>query len=179
LRVRVVRAVRVSGEDYYPGDVADFDDGTARRLIEQGYGVEETSAPARPADFDFNSVGDIGEVLPTGGEGDRFAIDDLIGTPIVILPGVRFDKGRSGRLEGKDIATVQFVTKEGVRGWFTTWSGPMIDQLKQLEELKALPRKCAIEARQVMTDPKKRESGYRYYILTSPKREEARKEVTF
>jgi hypothetical protein len=61
--------------------------------------------------IDFEAVGDI-EVIPTGGEGDQFAIDDLVGVPIVIT-GAKFDKGRSGRLAGKDIATIQFAKKDG------------------------------------------------------------------
>lgn len=41
MRVRIVKEVRVAGEDYYPGDVPDFDEDTVRRLIERGYGVKE------------------------------------------------------------------------------------------------------------------------------------------
>lgn len=169
MRVKIVKAVRVAGKDHHPGDVPDFDDDTAHRLVEQGYGVKAQSEGIPPL-VDFEGVGDISEVLPTGGEGEQFAIDDLIGVPIVIL-GARFDKGRSGRLAGKDIATIQFAKKDVPQGWFTTWSSPLIAQVKQLEELKALPRRCMIKGRQGG-------SGYTYYILTSASaKSETKKEV--
>lgn len=43
LQVRITRAVRVEGKEYYPPTVADFVDSTARHLIEMGFG--ERSRP--------------------------------------------------------------------------------------------------------------------------------------
>jgi hypothetical protein len=159
--LKILKPVRVAGKDYYPPAEADFEGELGERLVEQGFAEKVAGEnKSAPTDTGFESVGDISEVLPTvGGEGEQYAIDDLVGIPVV-LDNVSFDKGRSGKLEGKDIATVQVRKQDGSRGWFTTWSGPMIAQLKQLVELNALPRKCRIEERQGG-------SGYRYYILTS------------
>ncbi len=170
MKVRFLKDVRVGGKEYHPGDVAELGEPTTGRLIERGYvealetktEVEEISpASASGIPIDFETVGDIGEVLPVEGEGEQSSIDDLLGVPIVIV-SAKFDKGRSGKLEGKDIATIQFAKRDGLGGWFTTWSGPLIAQLKQLDEAGALPRKCVIEER-------KGSSGYRYYILASAK----------
>ena len=169
MKVKFLKAVRVAGKEYHQGDVAELGEPTTGRLIEQGYAetletkseVEEIS-PAGGSQMDFESVGDIGEVLPVEGEGEQSFIDDLLGVPIVIV-SAKFDKGRSGKLEGKDIATIQFARRDGPGGWFTTWSGPLIAQLKQLDAAGALPRKCVIEER-------KGSSGYRYYILASARR---------
>jgi len=75
LRVRIVKAVRVAEKDYRPGDVSDFDDNMAHLVVKQGYGVREQvgeTPPMQPS-ADFESVGDIEEIIPTGGEGDQFA----------------------------------------------------------------------------------------------------------
>jgi hypothetical protein len=163
MKVKILKAVRVAGKEYYPPAVVEFDDGVAERLIQQGLAQRAEEAGGTEADLDFESVGDIADVLPTsaGGEGEQYAIDSLVGE-VIVITGVSFDKGRSGGLEGKDIATVQIRRRSGEEGWFTTWSGPMIAQLKQLVELSALPRKCRIEEKQSR-------SGRRYYILASAK----------
>jgi len=53
LRVKIVKEVRVAGEDYYPGEILDLDDNTVRRLVELGYGAyyqpEETGGEADEA----------------------------------------------------------------------------------------------------------------------------------
>lgn len=123
MKVKIVKAVRVAGKEYYPSNVAEFEEPTARRLVAQGYGTEVLEAenreprgisPAKPP-MDFESVGDISEVLPTSGEGEQFSIEALVGVPVVIVDA-RFDKGQSGKLEGKDIATIQFVKRDGTEG---------------------------------------------------------------
>jgi hypothetical protein len=166
MKIRILKAVRVSGVEYHPGDVAEFEPSVALQLIREGYGIEEAQTP-RPVVqpiVDFDKVGDISEVLPTEweGEGEQFVIDDLIGVPIVILRAT-FDKGRAGRLAGKDIAIIEVMREDGTKGWFTTWSGVLIAQVKQLVELNALPRKCMIEQRQTL-------DGRSYYTLVSAKK---------
>ena len=53
MRVKIVKEVRVAGEDYYPGEILDLDDNTVRRLVELGYGAyyqpEETGGDADEA----------------------------------------------------------------------------------------------------------------------------------
>jgi len=171
MKVKILKAFRAAGKEYHPPGEGEFEDDVGRRLVAQGYVEEIAEAPKTEAtegrtsttDSDFESVGDISEVLPTsaGGEGEEYEIGALVGVPIVITDVV-FDKGRSGKLEGKDIATVQIRRQGGATGWFSTWSGPMISQLKRLVELNALPRRAKIEERQGG-------GGFRYYILTSAK----------
>lgn len=170
MKVRILKAFRAAGKEYRPPGEVELDDEFGKRLIAQGYAEIAEAPMAEAADeqpsaanSDFENIGDISEVLPSsaGGEGIQFSIDDLQGIPIIILD-VKFDKGRSGKLEGKPIAMVRIRKQDGDEGWFTTWSGPMISQLKQLVELNALPRRAKIEEKQSG-------GGYRYYILTSAK----------
>ncbi|MEM3452492.1 MAG: hypothetical protein QW835_02565 [Candidatus Hadarchaeum sp.] len=157
MKVKVLRPFRIAGKEYHSGTV-ELDDSVAARLIERGLAERAEEAPES-----FDDAVDISEVLPRSGsgEGTQYSIESLVGQPIKVISAA-FDKGRSGRLEGKSIATVQIETLDGDRGWFSTWSGPMIDQLKQLQELNAFPVKCKIEER-------RGSSGYRYYILASAK----------
>ncbi|MBC7219068.1 MAG: hypothetical protein H5T49_02895 [Hadesarchaea archaeon] len=168
MKVKILKPFRMAGKEYHPPNEVEIDDEIGRRLIAQKLAEEIVEAPKAEVleetiNSEFESVGDISEVLSSsaGGEGEEFDIDALVGVPIVITDVV-FGRGRSGRLEGKDNATVQIKRQDGSRGWFLTWSGPMIAQLKQLVELNALPRKCKIEERHSS-------GGNRYYILASTK----------
>ncbi|MFH1820883.1 MAG: hypothetical protein ABH852_00350 [Methanobacteriota archaeon] len=78
MKVRFLKAVRVAGKEYHPGNVAELGEPTTGRLIEQGYAEafetktevgEISPAGASGVPIDFKSVGDISEVLPVEGGG--------------------------------------------------------------------------------------------------------------